>query len=643
MNFLLYIIYLTKNVLSLHDPPTKTLIGYFCPDSFGTPIDMQQGHCPKPREILESSSDQQTALIYQRSESRIRGNICKVYIKKIRYICRLCAGQKPCKKEESNINIPFEISPKECKLLVLTGVFNYNFDLFGMTYSYSFFNIRDNEKRNKLLLGFINADGICQGINVKWNDATYPGAMVELVFNFKIVSIVLDWFPPLGLLTYNKVKLNYDQDGSAVTEEGTLVFDNKDIDCTSSYTQRIFAKMSRLTIRGKDFKLLHLNETNVFEIHEMGTEFNACLNQTLTILTGSMFLCYDCNLMLEQILPDDETRISTHSIRLNTIDGLNFEVVRLGLDEIDYNLCQIRNYISSKDPSFIFDEQNSKHPFKIVSRHGQNYRIKCKKVEILPARTLEKCFEFLPVNYNNGSYFLNPVTNILETQSHEVDCNNVSQSFYKVKTNLKSPTYFCNPPSLNECKVTSEVVKENYRNKYQFRVGQLFQQRHYKARLNKILLLAKPQQQIVFQDSLEDAQIIRPSMKTFPETVKAEFRDFMDLLGINHLRIFIRNLPTLSKINSIVVTAVITVEWISHCLFSKSLCVTNLIILVIFVLFPYLYLFHLTIMRTEERSCFLRKCPGVTTQSTGETRRGNSHSVASDGSGADFMLSPTRE
>ena len=617
MHPLLYIAYFVKAVSVFSDVPSKTLVGFYCPDPVGTPVDIQRGECRRPREILESNDDQQIALIHQEEESKIRGNICKISINVVRYICRICEGQRFCKKTKTDNKISFVISPQQCGLLTTARAFSYKLDLYGKTHFSSFSNIQPNDVKKDLLFGYVSNKGVCQGVHIKWDNVDYPGAMVELVFKFEFSSITLHWFPRAGLLTYNQASITYSPEGHSISDHGTIIFDKSKIDCTLSYTQRIFSKQSRLNIQGKMLDLLHFNKTEVLVIQELGHEFDVCLNQNLTILRGSMYLCRNCNLMLGQLLPEEEARISSQAIRMDTMEDLKMEILRFDLDEIDYGLCLVRNHIAYNDPSFVYDEQYSKNPSKIIFRHGQSYLIKCKKVGISLAKTSKKCFEFLPVTYKNNTYFLNPTTNVIETQSREINCNNKTLPFYKVRTNFIKPTYFCNPPAYDECEVKSETIESSRKSKYKFDVGHLFQPRHYKAKLNKILLSAKSQQQTKFQPKLGNIYTTHLSTGTLyegPNTPLVNYNNWSNLFTLDYFQAFLQTLPDLSKISSVVVTTVIILEWSFHCYLTNSLCFVNLVFLGIFVLMPHLYLLHLYILRREDQHYLVRNRPDATTQ-----------------------------
>ncbi len=619
MKLPLCFVYFAKIALSLHNAPSKTLVGYQCTDPIGAPIDVQQNHCYRPKEIVESSSDQRIALIHQQEESKIRGDVCNVQINKIRYICRLCEGGNICKKEKTNTKVPFVISPQQCRLLISARVFTHEYDLYGTTHFSSFSNIQQKDEKKSLLFGHINNKGVCQGVHIEWDNVDYPGTIIELVFKFELSSVVLNWFPRVSLLTYNQASITYSPEGHSKLDQGIIIFDKAKLDCSLSYTQRIFTKQSKLNIQGKVFDLLYFNKTEVLEIHRLGNEFNTCLNLNLTILRGSMFLCQNCNLKLKQLLPEEEARISSESIRVDTLDGLQLELIRHGMDELEFNLCLVRNHISRTDPSFILNNQHGKNPLKVVFRHGQNYLIKCKKVGISLNRNLKKCFESLPVIYKNNSYFLNHKSNILESQSPEINCGNMSQSFYKVKTNFMKPTYFCNPPSYNECGVQTETIEKSRKSQYKFNVGQLFQPRHYVAKLNKILLSAKTQQKNVFQNNFKDTQITHSSMGTFPEgsyVPSINFKDWTNSLMLHYFQSFIQKLPDPSRISSLIVMFVIVLEWTSHCYLNNSLCFVNLIILGLFIFCPFAYLAHLYWVRPENRHHFAKNRSDEATQDT---------------------------
>ena len=616
MHFLLHIAYLIKVVLLSHNDPSKTLVGLYCPNPIGTPVDIQKGECHRPKEILEPNGDQQIALIHYKEESKIRGNICKVHINKVRSICRICEGQSICKKTKSDEEIPFVISPQQCKLLTTARVFSYKLDLYGKTHFSSFTNIQHDDVRKDLLFGYVSNKGVCQGVHIKWENVDYPGAMVELIFKFEFSSIILHWFPRASLLTHNQASITYNPDGHSISDRGTIIFNKSKIDCALSYTQRIFSRQSKFNIQGEVFNLLHFNKTEVLEIQELGREYDVCLNQNLTMLRGSMYLCHNCNLKLEQLLPEEEARISTQAIRLDTVGGLKLALLRFDLDEVDYGLCLVRNHIARNDPSFIYNEQYGKNPFKIIFRHGHSYLIKCKKVGISLAKDLDKCFEFLPVTYKNSTYFLNPVTDVLETQSHEINCNNVSQLFYKVKTNFIKPTYFCNPPTYNECDIRSEIIERSRKTKYQFNVGHFFQPRHYKAKLNKILLSAKSQQETIFQPDLGNIHATYPSIGTFYEGANipsVNFNGWTSSFAFDYFQAFFETLPEFSKISNIVVSSVIALEWSFHCYLTNSLCFVNLVFLGIFALVPNLYLVHLFFLRQEDHRYFARNRLDVAT------------------------------
>ena len=192
----------------------------------------------------------------------------------------------------------------------------------------------------------------------------------------------------------------------------------------------------------------------------------------------------------------------------------------------------------------------------------------------------------------------------------------MSQLFYRVKTNFIKPTYFCNPPIYDECNIRSEIIERSRKTKYQFNVGHFFQPRHYKAKLNKILLSAKSQQQTIFQPNLRNVHTTYSSIGTFyegPSIPLVNFDDWANLFAVDYFQAFFETLPEFSKISDVAVSSVIALEWSFHCYLTNSLCFVNLVFLGIFALVPNLYLIHLFFLRQEDHRYFARYRPDVAT------------------------------
>ena len=588
------------------------VIGYYCPGDKSRPFEVAPSECIRPNGIDEVNTESDIKMIHLKSEVKILGRMCKVTIKQLIHACTICSVGSTCLNLIEEKLLPSRISSSDCQKLIGERKYSKSFLLFNEMHDIIFKEIEFQEAKSQIIIGQLSHDGVCQGVDMRYESRNLFNAVVELNFRFEFESVPLTWMPMSGTMIFEGGSIKYDKGGYVLTNRGMVIFDSKEIECSKGYSQKAVSGHTKLVIGTKTIELLHINESAVFSIERGKVRYDTCLEAELTHVRELMYICDNCKPNVSIMSPEDQIRISEQTVRIDTISGYNLKMLEFEIDQINYDLCIFRNYLSISDPSFILSQYGTDYKgSRIETKHGVNYLTKCLKVNAKVQKSLGKCYRGLPVTYNDRPYFLNPSSNILEKRAKEIQCNDPSKPFYKAQTIKNVTTYFCNPPELSKCNIVPLEMKGSSKNNFRLSVGRLFQKRDYDLHINKILQSAKKNRHVVLETTpfkRQDNYIIPTKMSHISDENLPNFNfyDWPVQNIFNPLREFKSNLPTFSSLNTSIITIVIIVEWLGRCIINKCLSCTNIFLMLIFIFFPYLYLMHMYLLREKEERRYLR-------------------------------------
>lgn len=97
--------------------------------------------------------------------------------------------------------------------------------------------------------------------------------------------------------------------------------------------------------------------------------------------------------------------------------------------ELERDVIQMQLAVAHHHPSEFAMMRMKEHGYTAIPRGEVIYIIKCQAVEVT-IRETPRCFNELPVNYNNNSFFLAPTTHLLQEYGTEIPCSSTLMPAY---------------------------------------------------------------------------------------------------------------------------------------------------------------------------------------------------------------------
>ena len=562
---------------------------------------MNERVCKKPSAIKEEKHLTGVDLVQYKKKRNISANLCRIEQTLIEAMCYACFMRGyhngACMMYGETSKTSIQPTRKQCNDLFNSKELELVVSFKGEGYTVKLTGVESRSSHEKTLLGTFSQIG-CKGHDPRERPLAPHGQMLKVRYFITYEKTDLSYYPLSKELTYKGRLIDKGPAGITHSEIGSIVYNVEDLACELDYVKRSFSSITSVTFDGKE-EYVYITDNNQKSLQvSLGREVNhQCLGVDMIELSmDELLLCKGCNLGIGELSLDLSAQFYDAFMQLNTVNGIRIRTQQHYLEETQFELCQLINFLNGKNYDLEpYLGSNGEISVKQQERFGMTYLTTCSKVLVMPLPKRKECFEQLPVLFKENEMFLESGTYHLKRSSQRTECNN--KTVFQAVSGSGEVLYFCNLPELKLCNIPSaQLPTKNGNTVKTIQLGSLFNESDskretletlQKARGNKLgpgQVLTTTNNPNVYSLKPNDNNYDYPNPYLFENMVSSYFNKAKSTVN------FYANYLSFESRNYCAFVILVSVDHIMYILKIKKVNVVIILMYLVYLYLPVLYI-----------------------------------------------------
>lgn len=365
---------------------------------------------------------------------------CKINIVQSIYYCGMFSHLSLVPGGLSSFII--EITQEECLKIQNNGTY-----LLPNSKLISDIRANASTRGTEVIAGVLDSNGYCKGTHYSYGSNSWNDVIVMHAFEFTI----LDYFGSVRLednqvILRNNILCPYLQRQCMDVEFGMSFWDL--IPDTSCETMKY-----NVLYEGSATKIQNLVSHNdstriIYTVNSEEVLFALEITEPISVCGYDGFQTEHPRLLIAKKTisgyPFNKGTVNSRNLNLLTYVNTKFVYVERHIKsqieslytnlilkkcELERDVLKMQLAVAHHHPAEFAFMRMKRLGYTAISRGEVIYIIKCQPVEVTIRKTT-RCFNELPVNYNNNSYFMTPTTHLLQEYGTEIPCSPILSPAY---------------------------------------------------------------------------------------------------------------------------------------------------------------------------------------------------------------------